>query len=248
VTLYDRIGVGYAQHRRPDPRVAARLHAALGDARTVLNVGAGAGSYEPTGGGVIAVEPASTMIRQRPVGAAPVVQATAEHLPFADDSFDAALAVFTVHHWTDRGRGLAEVRRVVRGPVVVLTWDPDVGDRFWLVHDYVPATKALDHGAPRPQEIADALGGGRVETLLTPHDCVDGFFACYWRRPEAYLDPGVRAAISGLARLDPDDLEPGMARLATDLADGTWRRRHGLLLDQDAYDAGHRIIVSPGPR
>jgi SAM-dependent methyltransferase len=243
--LYDRIGVGYAEHRRPDPRVAAQLHAALGDARTILNVGAGAGSYEPSDRAVVAVEPSLTMIRQRPAGPAPVVRAAAEGLPFAGRAFDGALAIFTIHHWTDRAAGLAELRRVVDGSIVVLTWDPDIADEFWLVEDYVPAARSLDAGMLRPQEIADALGGGAIEPLLVPHDCVDGFFSCYWRRPHAYLDAGVRAAISGLARLDAADVEPGMARLAADLENGTWHRRHGHLLDLDVHDTGYRIVVSP---
>jgi SAM-dependent methyltransferase len=246
VTLYDRIGIGYAEHRRPDPRVAARLHAGLGDARTIVNVGAGAGSYEPADRDVVAVEPSMTMIAQRGAGAAPVVRAVAEALPFADASFDAGLVTFSVHHWTDPTGGLAELRRVVRGPVVVLTWEPDIGDDFWLVAEYLGVVRSLDTSVPSPQDMADALGGGRIETLLVPHDCVDGFFAAYWRRPEAYLDPAVRAAISGLARLDPVDVEPAMARLAADLADGTWARRHADLLELDECDVGHRVVVSPG--
>ena len=246
MALYDRIGVGYAKHRRPDPRVAAQLHAGLGDARTILNVGAGAGSYEPADRVVIAVEPSLTMIAQRADGAPPAVQATAENLPFADGAFDAALAIFTVHHWSDGRAGLAEVRRVVSGPVVVLTWEPEVGHDFWMVEDYVPASTTIDDDMLNPAEILSGLGGGTSDVLPVPHDCVDGFYAAYWRRPEAYLDPGVRAAISGLARLDPREVKQAMARLAADLADGTWRRRHSHLLELDEYDAGLRVVVSPG--
>ena len=137
--VYDEIGRSYTVTRRPDPRIARAIDTALGDARSVVNVGAGAGSYEPSHLRVTAVEPSPAMIRQRPSAAAPVVRAVAEHLPFADTSFDAALAVLTLHHWTDRAGGLAELARVARRRVVILTWDPSCRDLFWLTTEYFPA-------------------------------------------------------------------------------------------------------------
>lgn len=245
--VYDSIGVGYATVRRPDPRIKRQIHAALGGSNRVLNVGAGAGSYEPTDRPVVAVEPSAAMIAQRPAGAAPVVQAVADRLPFADDSFDGALALLTVHHWPDADAGLAEVRRVTRGPVVVFTFDHAMHADQWLVTDYLPGMLALDTEVPSPSEIAATLGGGTVEVVPVPHDCRDGFCHAWWCRPEAYLDPGVRAGISGIARMPPDEVDRGMRQLAADLADGTWRARHADFLEHDEIDAGYRLVMSPGP-
>jgi SAM-dependent methyltransferase len=240
--LYDRIGGGYAGYRQPDPRIAAAIREALGGAARVVNVGAGAGSYEPRGPGVAAVEPSAAMIRQRPPGSAPVVQAVAGALPFADGAFDAALAVLTVHHWPDRARGLAELARVARRRVVVLTWDPGAPG-FWLVDDYFPEILALDRPIfPTMAELAAALGAVEPRVLLVPHDCRDGFLGAYWRRPRAYLDAGVRRAISTFAKLA--DPTPGLARLRRDLDDGTWHRRHGAVLDRAALDLGYRLVVA----
>jgi len=244
--LYDAIGVGYADRRRPDPRIAQRLVDALGRAGSVLNVGAGTGSYEPTDRKVVAVEPSPEMIRQRPATATPVTRAVAGALPFADDTFDGALALLTVHHWPDPAAGLAEVRRVTTGPVAVLSFDHGVHARQWLVTEYFPSVLALDGDAPSPARIAEALGGGTVEVVPVPHDCTDGFCHAWWRRPEAYLQPEVRAAISGLARLAPAHIETGVERLRHDLDSGAWRRRHADLLDQTEVDAGYRLVISPG--
>jgi SAM-dependent methyltransferase len=242
--LYDAIGVGYGHHRRPDPRIAAAITDALGDADSVLNVGAGAGSYEPSEGTVVAVEPSLAMIRQRPAGSAAVVQASAAHLPFADASFAAALAVLTVHHWDDRVLGLAELSRVSRRRVVVLTWDPAFSG-FWLVDDYFPAIWEIDRPIfPSIAELEGVLASVEARPLLIPHDCVDGFLGAYWRRPHAYLDPGVRAAMSTFAKIG--DVEPGVARLRRDLDDGTWRRRHGHLLDRQEIDLGYRLVIGNG--
>jgi SAM-dependent methyltransferase len=240
--LYDRIGVGYRAHRRPDPRIAAAILGALGDARSIVNVGAGAGSYEPPDRAVTAVEPSREMIRQRPPGSARVLQASATALPFADDAFDAALAVLTVHHWPDRARGLAELRRVARQRVVVLTWDPGAAG-FWLVADYFPELVAIDRGIfPTLEEMERALGPAEVRPLPVPHDCVDGFLGAYWRRPHAYLDPAVRAAISTFSKVR--DVETGLARLRSDLADGSWAGRHGHLLERAELDLGYRLVVA----
>jgi len=237
---YDVIGVNYAELRRPDPRIAALIHAALGPARTVLNVGAGMGSYEPAHVRVTAVEPSSEMIRKRPFGAAPAVRAFAEALPFADDSFDAAMAVLTVHHWRDKAAGLSELRRVARGPVVILTHDPAA--RPWLT-DYLPQLAALDEGQmPKVGDYEAWLGPTTVTPAPVPHDCADGFLYAYWRRPEAYLDPRIRSGISSFWALD--DVEPGLDRLRGDLEDGEWAHRYGALLTQDSYDAGYRLVTA----
>ncbi len=240
--LYDRIGEGYTTTRRADPRIAARIEAAMGDARTVLNVGAGTGSYEPPDREVTAVEPSETMIAQRPPGSAPVVRARAEALPFADDSFDAAMAVLSDHHWTDRPAGLRELRRVARR-AVVFTFDPAYVDALWLVPDYLPGFRSLP--GMTIAEIAACLGGADVEAVPVPHDCADGFMGAWWRRPEAYLDARVRASISVFARLAAAEVEDCVARLAQELASGAWHARHGDLLALDALDLGYRLLVAP---
>lgn len=244
VTVYDSIGRSYAVTRRPDPRIAAQLHAALGDARSVVNVGAGAGSYEPPRT-VLAVEPSPVMISQRPAGSAPAVRALAEALPLATDAVDAVMAVLTIHHWTDLEAGVAELRRVARRRVVVLTWEQSAFRRFWLLRDYLPQAAAFDDArATGLARLAALLGGARVEPVPVPHDCVDGFAAAYWRRPHAYLDPVVRAGISLLAQCDPDVLRPGLDRLAADLDTGRWQHRYRSLLRRDHLDAGYRLLVA----
>ncbi len=242
--FYDRIGVGYADRRRADPRLAAAITRALNRTETVVNVGAGAGSYEPSDRSVVAVEPAMTMIRQRRAGSAPVVQASATALPFRDDGFAAALAVLTVHHWPDRARGLAELGRVARRRVVVVTWDPS-SQGFWLLDDYFPQIGDVDRpNFPSLEDFRRALGSVEVHPLPIPHDCVDGFLGAYWRRPHAYLDAGVRSAISTFAKLQTRDVESGVERLRRDLADGTWARRHGDLLNRSEIDLGYRIVIA----
>jgi SAM-dependent methyltransferase len=242
--LYDRIGVGYSDYRRPDPRIAARVDAALGKCASVLNVGAGAGSYEPKNRSITAVEPSAEMIRQRACDAARVVQAEAERLPFADKSFDAALAILTIHHWPDKARGLAELRRVARERVVILTWDPE-HPAFWLTQGYLPQFVAIDRrDFPTLREIESVLGPVESEVLMIPADCADGFLGAYWRRPAAYLDPRVRAAISIFSKLDAT---AALAQLETDLADGTWRSRHGELLTRSELDVGYRLVVATPP-
>ena len=245
---YDQIGLGYARHRRPDPRIAGRIEEALAGASSLLDVGAGAGSYEPAGRRVVAVEPSEVMIAQRPPGSAPVLRAVAEALPVASASVDAALAVLTVHHWADPGRGLAEMCRVA-ATRVVLCFDVAYEHRFWLVRDYLPEIAELDGGqaaGSRPDEIADALGAGRVEVVPVPADCADGFLCAYWRRPERYLDPSVRDCISGIARLPAGVVDRGMAALRRDLDTGHWHDAHGDLLGLDELDLGYRLVVA-GP-
>jgi SAM-dependent methyltransferase len=239
--LYDRIGATYTTTRRADPRIAARIHAALGDARTVLNVGAGTGNYEPADRDVTAVEPSETMIAQRPPGAAPVVRASAEALPFADGSFDAAMAVLSNHHWPDQPAGLRELRRVARR-AVLFTFDSAYADAGWIT-EYLPGFRRLK-GLTLDQ-IIGSLGGARVERMPVPHDCADGFLSAYWRRPEAYLDPRVRAGISVFAQLEPAEVDRCVTRLAADLASGAWHARHADLLTLDELDLGYCVLVAP---
>jgi SAM-dependent methyltransferase len=239
--IYDEIGRTYATTRRPDPRVEAAIRAALGDARTVVNVGAGTGSYEPPQT-VLAVEPSAAMIAQRPDASAPAVQAAAERIPLPDDACDAALAVLTIHHWADPPRGVRELRRVARR-IVILTWDPDYAEAFWLVRDYLPESAALDRGRmPAIADVHAAMGGaGEVTALPVPHDCVDGFFGAFWRRPEAYLDPRVRAGMSNLSQLGPP-VDRAVAALRADLESGAWHKRNRGLLDLDELDLGYRLL------
>jgi SAM-dependent methyltransferase len=244
---YDAIGRTYTATRGTDPRIAARIWDALGDARTVVNVGAGTGSYEPPDRGVTAVEPSAVMIAQRPPGAAPAVQASAEALPFDDASFDAAMAVLTIHHWSDFLAGAAELRRVARDRVVVLSWDPTYVGRMWLGPEYFPPEHAQQDVAEFPSlaEQAAAFGDAAVEVVPIPWDCRDGFFSAFWRRPEAYLDPAVRAGISTLAKRSENELAEGLARLRADLESGAWARRHADLLERDELDLGYRLLVGP---
>ena len=239
--LYDTIGKGYATRRQPDPRIAAAIHAALGDAGTVLNVGAGAGSYEPAGRVVTALEPSAEMIGQRPEGAAPAVQGVAEALPFEDDSFDAAMASLTVHHWSDVEAGLHEMKRVARQRVVIFTFDP-ASSYFWLT-DYIPEMIAVDTPAmPALDVYGRIFGEMRIDVILIPHDCTDGFLGAYWRRPHAYLDASVRAAISTFAKLG--DVSGSLTRLEADLASGAWQARYGDLMKQDSLDIGYRLVTA----
>jgi SAM-dependent methyltransferase len=239
--LYDRIGVGYSDYRRPDERIATRVDAALGLCRTVLNVGAGAGSYEPQSRFVVAVEPSQEMIRQRPPMAAQSIRAVADRLPFADRSFDASLAILTIHHWSRRDHGLAEMRRVSRDRVVIVTWDP-AHPGFWLLQDYLPEILDIDRPHfPSLSDIENAIGPIEVHTLPIPADCSDGFLGAYWRRPAAYLDARVRAAISTFSKLDS---VPALERLRRDLEDGTWGDRYGSLLALPELDVGYRLVVA----
>jgi len=243
-TDYDALGHGYAVRRRADPRIAARVHAALGSARTVVNVGAGAGSYEPADRWVLAVEPSATMRAQRPPEAAPALAGRAEDLPFDDGAFDAAMATITVHHWDDHVAGLRELRRVARGPVVVMTFAIHSPWVAWF-GDYLPEGAALEGGAfPDPDEILRVLGGGRVEAVPVPLDCTDGFIPSFYGRPEAFLDPAVRAAQSVWARLPAGAEEQFLARLSADLASGAWDATWGHLRTQPELDGGLRLITS----
>ncbi len=244
---YERHGRTYAQHRRSDPRIAARIHAALGDARTVLNVGAGAGSYEPSDRWVLAVEPSATMRAQRPADAAPAIAGRAEALPFDDGAVDAAMACVTIHHWETPQRGLAELRRVARGPVVIFTFELDALPAWQ--HEFLREGVVKEQPRfPALDEIAAALGGRtRVERIPTPGDCMDGFFEAFWRRPEALLDPEVRSAQSVWALLEPHEEQRVVQRLADALDSGAWDAEHGHLREQDSFPGALRLVISEAP-
>jgi SAM-dependent methyltransferase len=242
---YDRMGVGYSAVRRPEPRIAARIEAALGDAQSVLNVGAGSGSYEPLDRQVTAVEPSQTMIEQRPPGSAPVIAGVAEDLPFEDDGFDAAMALITIHHWSDVRAGLAEMVRVARQRVVVLTFDPAPIRELWLVRDYFPG--ALDYHAsvmPPIAELTATLPNAAVEPVPIPNGCVDGFFIALWDRPEMHLDPNVRRASSSWHQMPQNEIDEGLAKLEADLESGRWDERNGNLRSQPELDVGLRLVTA----
>jgi SAM-dependent methyltransferase len=246
---YEHIGHGYAAVRREDLRIAAAITAELGDARTIVNVGAGAGSYEPRDRHVIAVEPSDVMASQRPRDLAPAIRATAGALPLRDGAVDAAMAILTVHHWdAELARGVRELRRVARGPVVILTFDAPICARMWLVADYLPEVGELDRRIfPTIAQLTDWLGPDTsVRTIEVPADTPDWTLAAFWAHPERVLDPAARAATSGFARMDPAVVERVVARLRADLASGAWDARHGDLRRRRAYDAGLRLVVSPG--
>ncbi|MGI8334550.1 class I SAM-dependent methyltransferase [Actinomadura scrupuli] len=241
---YGRIGVGYARHRRTDPRIAALVHAALGEARTVVNVGAGAGSYEPPGRHVLPIEPSPEMRRQRPPHLAPAIHGIAEALPFDDDAVDAAMAMVTVHQWPDPVAGLREMRRVARGPVVVLTFDPAALGRFWLL-DYAPELGQVDAArCPSIGTITAALGPRtEVRPVPIPADCVDGFAEAFYARPEDLLDPAVRRAQSTWSLLAPGVEERAVQALAADLATGTWDERYGFHRTQPEFEGAVRLVI-----
>ncbi|MGN6474213.1 MAG: class I SAM-dependent methyltransferase [Mycobacteriales bacterium] len=240
--LYDAIGTTYTVTRRTDARIAAQIWAALGDARSIVNVGAGTGSYEPADRRVVAVEPSAVMRSQRQPGAAPCIGATAEALPFSDQSFDAAMAIATIHHWRDPIAGLREMRRVA-GRVVVFTFDLNRLGDFWLTRDYLPELLGMLGDHPTLEEQAATIGA-RIEPIWIPWDCADGFFEAYWRRPKMYLDEDVRRGISVWAKVGVDIEQRAVRRLGDDLASGRWAERNRELLDRDAADLGLRLLIA----
>jgi SAM-dependent methyltransferase len=245
-TLYDNIGRTYSRRRQSDPRIAMAIERALGDCASVLNVGAGAGSYEPISRTVFAVEPSRTMIAQRPPGSAPVVRACAEALPFRGGSFDAVLGVLTVHHWNDQAKGLSECARVARSRVILLTIDFGVCARFWLF-DYIPELILADrHIFPRLERFAEAFGSIEIAPVPVPADCRDGFLCAYWKRPRAYLDPLVRAGISTFSKIG--NIDSQLASLEKDIESGAWEDRYAGLQHLDTLDLGYRLLVARRPR
>jgi SAM-dependent methyltransferase len=244
--LYNEIGASYAATRREDPRIAALIWDAVGPGRSLLNVGAGTGNYEPADRVVVAVEPSSTMIAQRRGRSRIVVQGVAEHLPFPTQSFDAALAVLTVHHWTDRQAGLAELRRISRRQVV-LFFEPLETHQFWALEYFEEARDLpFERNAPGEKLMRVCLNVREVRPALVPTDCTDGFGTAFWSRPEAYLDPDVQSGMSWMACLAPAARAQGTAKLAHDLASGEWDRRFGHLRSMDLYDGGYRIAIATG--
>ena len=244
---YEEIGRGYAALRREDPRFARAIHDALGDARTVVNVGAGAGSYEPRDRYVLAIEPSDVMAAQRTPQHVPALRGGAGSLPLRDRSVDAAMAILTIHHWdAERERGVRELRRVARGPVVILTYDPAVSGQLWLMSDYLPEVAELDHRIfPAMDEIGRWLGGSaEVSKLEIPRDCEDWMLGSFWAHPERVLDPRARAATSGFARMDPAVVSRVVSEVQRDLESGAWERRHGQLRELESLDAGLRLVVS----
>ena len=239
--LYDKIAGGYSQHRQPDKRIEAQVNAALWECQSLLNVGAGTGSYEPIDRNVVAIEPSIEMIKRRHQLLSQTIQGSAGRLPLLENTFDAALAILTIHHWQDPDAGLAEMRRVARKRVVILTWDPEHSG-FWLVRDYFPEVLEIDRPIfPSLARIEKALGPNEVQIVPIAADCTDGFLGAYWQRPEAYLDPSVRAAISTFSRFDPEE---GLARLRQDLGDGTWHDRNRELRTLSELDIGYRLVIA----
>lgn len=242
---YDHMGIDYSEVRRADPRFEAAIWEALGDAQSVLNIGAGAGSYEPRDRDVVAVEPSPVMIAQRQPGSTPAIQGVAEDIPLEDESVDAAMGVFTMQHWDDVDRGLAEVLRVTRNRVVLLTLDLDVTAEMWLCRDYLPEIVEHDRETfPTITHLETVLPSVRVETIPVPSDCTDGFCVALWSRPEAHLDPDVRRSSSIWHLLPAAVVEPALDRLRRDLASGEWDRRYGQLREKDSLDVGLRLVTA----
>jgi len=243
---YDRIGQVYAQHRKPDPRWSEQIHAALGDAERIINVGAGTGNYEPTNRQVVAVEPSAVMIAQRPAG--PVVQGVAEALPVPDQTFDAAMGLLTAHHWSDVAAGLNEMARVAKHQILMI-FEPEISHQFWLL-DYFPSGRhsSTEVNAPTEASLRQHCNVIDVQVMAVPAGCTDGVAAAHWDRPERYLDAGVQASISLLAMLPEDVRAAGTARLSRDLESGAWDAKHGHLRAVDAHDFGYRLVTSEGLR
>lgn len=243
--IYETIGVDYSGGRRPDPRWQEVIDSVIGNAQRVINIGAGTGSYEPSGRAVIAVEPSELMVRQRPKMAAPVVMATAENVPISSGWADLTMTLLSLHHWTDWRAGISEMRRLAPRRLV-FTYDPELHASFWLLRDYLPEVATSEKTrTPKVEDIADALDGDvEVIVLEVPWDCVDGVLPAHWRRPAAYLDPQVRAHCSGLAQANQQVVDRAMRELAIDLDSGAWERRNRGLLTRTNFDAGFRLVVS----
>jgi SAM-dependent methyltransferase len=240
-------GEGYARQRRADPRIARHIHEALGDARTVLNIGAGAGSYEPADRDVVAVEPSAAMRAQRGSRAAPAIDAVAESLPFDDDTFDASMATITVHQWRDLAKGLREMRRVTRGPVVIMAFEPDAYASYWLMQMIPELMDVIRSRDPAITTITGHLGGrSDVQSIPIPIDCSDGFVDSFYARPESFLDPAVRRSQSSWNFVADEPKERFVVELARDLGSGEWDRKFGELRTKPCLDVALRMIVNMG--
>lgn len=238
---YDTEGKTYAIGRRNDARIASQLWQKLNPGQSLLNIGAGAGSYEPVDTDLVALEPSTTMIRQRPEASACCVQGCAEQLPFANHSFDQVMTILSMHHWPDQATAFREIRRVCKQRFVALTWDPAC-EPFWLTRDYFPEIIAMDRQIfPSMDTLREYFPHVQIETVAIPWDCQDGFFAAFWRRPEAYLDPQVRACMSTFGRLENVDAQ--ISRLAQDLSSGQWYEKNKELMNRNALDAGYRLLI-----
>jgi hypothetical protein len=217
----------------------------LTDARTVVNVGAGAGAYEPSDRHVI--EPSDVMAAQRSRDLAPAIRASAGCIPLRDRSVDAAMAILSVHHWDEeQEKGVRELRRVARGAVAVLTYDASVSGTMWLMADYLPEVAALDRQIfPPPEQLAEWLGGNvRIDKLPIPRDTSDWTLGSFWAHPERVLDPNARAATSGFARMPADVVDRVVSEVSRDLGSGLWNDRYGHLRSLDALDVGLRLVVA----
>ncbi|MEL6105402.1 MAG: class I SAM-dependent methyltransferase [Planctomycetota bacterium] len=248
---YDTIGQHYSQTRREDPQIGARIHGALGNAKSVLNVGAGTGSYEPTDRHVLAIEPSDVMAAQRPFDRVPAIRASATSLPLRDAAVDAAMAILTLHHWDDRERGVHELLRVTRDRIVILTYDPDVSTRWWLITDYAPEIGEFDiAGFPPMDDLIRWLGeGAEIQTVPIPRDCRDWMSGSFWAHPERVLNADARAATSAFARLQESVVDRIVGDLSEDLDSGAWDKRYGSLRGLEAYDTGLRLVtLSRGTR
>lgn len=241
---YDKLAESYRSYRKPDPRIAERILFHIDDSRRILNVGAGIGSYEPEDREIVAVEPSHEMISQRKCSKAISIQGAAEYLPFKDNTFDISMAILTMHHWADLPSGLKEMVRVSTDKIILFTWI-GYGNEFWL-ENYIPEIVGVDYELfPTLEELDRILGGVSVETIEIPHDCSDGFMCAYWRRPEAYLDPNIRKAISTFSRIP--DVQNGLDRLQDEIDSGEWRKKHARLLEKESLDLGYRLVICEKP-
>jgi SAM-dependent methyltransferase len=246
-TRYDRIGTEYAATRREDPELRERIHVALGDGRSVVNVGAGTGSYEPRDRHLVAIEPSDVMAAQRPPGLAPAIRATAAALPLRNGAVDAAMAILTIHHWDrEQARGVRELRRVARGPVVIVTYDPAVSAEMWLFRDYLHEVAELDRRIfPPPHQLAAWLGWDvSIQVVPTSRDTPDWTLGSFWAHPERVLDASARNATSGFARMSPAVVQRVAKTVARDLRTGAWDERYGELRKLTALDVGMRLLVA----
>jgi SAM-dependent methyltransferase len=243
---YDKLGQKYSVKRQTEPAIFSYIVKALGDAATVLNVGAGTGSYEPTDRYVIAVEPSLVMRSQRESNNKnPAVIAFADNLPFDDNSFEASTAFVTVHHWSDIHKGLHELRRVTKNQVIIMTFDPEALDDFWNAIYFPELIEAEKKRYPSIDFITTALGGTcEVQKIPIPFDCADGFQEAFYGRPEAFLDKQVRQSQSAWGFISPEVEEKYIKDFAEELASGEWDKKYGHYRTQPSFTCALRLIIS----